>query len=146
MATRISVKNIPVGYQTIITNGTHAIVGDEPIKAKGTDLGLSPSELVLSGIAMCKATTVRSVARRNGWEIGNVDVELTQNVRRDRDRNLRVRINTAYQIDGDITDDQLNELIREADDCYVTRLVQAEWEFEESTLMRETENEDVVAA
>ena len=59
MATVIKIKNLQEGYQSIITNGTHSIVGDEPVKSKGTDLGLSPSELVLSGLAMCKVATVR---------------------------------------------------------------------------------------
>ncbi len=64
MATTIKIKNLPEGYQSIITNGTHTIVGDEPVKSNGTDLGLSPSELVLSGLAMCKVATVRFIARK----------------------------------------------------------------------------------
>lgn len=59
MATVIKIKNIEEGFQSIITNGKHTIIGDEPITSKGTDLGLAPSELVLSGLAMCKVGTVR---------------------------------------------------------------------------------------
>lgn len=70
MATEIKIKNLPEGYQSIITNGKHTIVGDEPISSKGTDLGLSPTELVLSGLAMCKVTTVRFIARKNEWNVG----------------------------------------------------------------------------
>ena len=82
MATTIKIKNLPYGYQSFITNGKHSIIGDEPIKSKGTDLGMSPSELVLSGLALCKVATVRYIARKNGWEIGDVHAELTQNVKR----------------------------------------------------------------
>ena len=39
MATVIKIKNIEEGYQSIITNGKHTIIGDEPITSKGTDLG-----------------------------------------------------------------------------------------------------------
>ena len=53
MATEIKIKNLPTGYQSIITNGTHTIIGDEPVKSKGTDLGLMPTELLLSNIGMC---------------------------------------------------------------------------------------------
>jgi len=28
MATKIKIKNLPVGYQSIISNGRHSIVGD----------------------------------------------------------------------------------------------------------------------
>lgn len=64
MATVIKIKNIEEGFQSIITNGKHTIIGDEPITSKGTDLGLAPSELVLSGLAMCKVGTVRFIARK----------------------------------------------------------------------------------
>lgn len=64
MATKIKIKNIPEGYQSIISNGKHTIIGDEPVTSKGTDLGLSPTELVLAGLAMCKVGTVRYIARK----------------------------------------------------------------------------------
>lgn len=82
MATVIKIKNIEEGFQSIITNGKHTIIGDEPITSKGTDLGLAPSELVLSGLAMCKVGTVRFIARKNNWEIENVTAELVQEVAR----------------------------------------------------------------
>ena len=99
MATQIKIKNLPEGYQSIITNGTHTIIGDEPIKSKGTDLGLSPSELVLSGLAMCKVATVRFIARKNNWEIGEVKAELTQEVKREIDglkTNVKIAISILY--------------------------------------------------
>ena len=72
MATNIKLKNLPIGYQTIISNGRHSIIGDEPINSKGTDLGFSPTDLILSSIAMCKVATVRFIARRNGGKDSNV--------------------------------------------------------------------------
>ena len=77
MATQIKIKNLPEGYQSIISNGKHSIIGDEPLSSNGTDLGLAPSELVLSGLAMCKVATIRYIARKNGWEIGKVEAILT---------------------------------------------------------------------
>ncbi|MGR3811265.1 OsmC family protein [Jiulongibacter sp. NS-SX5] len=132
MATEIKIKNIPEGYQSFISNGRHALVGDEPVKSKGTDLGFSPTELVLAGISMCKVATIRNVARRNGWEIGDVDAELSQQVKRNQDGSFKTTISSAIKIEGDISEDQKGELIREADNCYVTRLVRGEWEIEES--------------
>ena len=75
MSVKINIKNIPVGYQSIISNGKHSILGDEPLEVKGTDLGFSPVDLLLAGISMCKVATVRNVARRKGWNVGNVDAE-----------------------------------------------------------------------
>lgn len=146
MATKINIKNIPTGYQSFISNGRHAVLGDEPIKAKGTDLGFSPTEFVLAGISMCKVATVRNVARRKGWEIGNVDAEVSQVVRRGEDGSFRTVVKSAISIEGDITQEQKDILIHEADNCYVTRLVRGEWEFEESSeLETEKEIEEVVS-
>lgn len=133
MATQIKIKNIPTGYQSIITNGKHSIVGDEPIPSKGTDLGLAPTELVLAGIAMCKVATVRNVARRKGWEIGDVDAELSQVVSREKGGKLSTRVETVIHIEGDLTEDQKTKLIEEADNCYVTRMIRGEWDFAHST-------------
>jgi len=132
MATKISIKNIPTGYQSFINNGRHGIIGDEPISSKGTDLGFSPVDLILAGISMCKVATVRHVARRNGWEIGDVNAELSQVVRRDSDGKLKTKVKSAISIEGDITEEQRAKLIEEADNCYVTRMVRGEWAFEDS--------------
>ncbi len=132
MATEINIKNIPTGYQSIISNGRHAIVGDEPIKSKGTDLGFSPVEFILAGISMCKVATIRNVTRRKGWEIGNVDAQLSQTVLRNADGSLKTRVKSNIQIEGDLSEEQRAELIQEADNCYVTRMVRGEWELHES--------------
>ena len=132
MATVIKIKNLPEGYQSIITNGTHSIIGDEPVKSKGTDLGLSPSELVLSGLAMCKVATVRFIARKNNWEIGEVRAELSQEVKRDGN-GLKTNIKVAIHIDGDISQEQKDELLKQANACYVHRQIMGEWNIEHAT-------------
>ena len=40
---------------------------------------------------MCKVATVRNVCRRNGWEIGNVEAEVTQKVIKKPDGTLKQR-------------------------------------------------------
>ena len=134
MATTIKIKNIPEGYQSFISNGRHALVGDEPVNSKGTDLGFSPPEFVLAGISMCKVATVRNVARRNGWEIGNVDAEVSQKVLKKPDGSFKTKITSTITIEGDITEEQRALLIKEADNCYITRLVRGEWEFADSEI------------
>lgn len=133
MATEIKIKNIPTGYQSIISNGKHTIIGDEPVNVKGTDLGMTPTQLVLAGISMCKVATIRNVARRKGIEIGEVDAELTQVAKRNPDGTFKTEVNSAIKIAGDITQEQRDLLIQEADNCYVTRLVKGEWSINDST-------------
>ena len=132
MATTIKIKNLTEGYQSIITNGTHSIVGDEPVKSKGTDLGLAPSELVLSGLAMCKVATIRYIARMKNWEIGEVNAELSQEVKRAPD-GLKTNIKVAIHIEGDITQEQRDELMKQANACYIHRQIMGEWNIEHAT-------------
>lgn len=127
MATHIHIKNLPEGYQSIITNGTHTIVGDEPVSSKGTDLGLSPSELVLSGLALCKVATVRYIARKNNWPIGEVKADLVQNVQR-LPEGLRTQVKVQLQIEGELTPEQRAELLHQADHCYIHRQILSEWD------------------
>lgn len=132
MATQIKIKNLPQGFQSIISNGKHSIVGDEPIASKGTDLGLAPTELVLAGLAMCKVATVRYIARLKGWEIGNVDAELSQEVKK-TEAGLPTNVKVAIKIEGDITPEQKAELIKQADNCYIHRMFKGEWNIEGAT-------------
>lgn len=136
MATEVKVKNLPEGYQSIITNGKHTIIGDEPIKSNGTDLGLSPSELVLSGLAMCKVATVRFIARKNNWEIGEISAELSQEVKRDAG-GLKTRIIVGINIEGNITQEQKGELLKQANACYIHRQIMGEWNIEHATELAE---------
>ena len=136
MATEIKIKNLPQGFQSIISNGKHSIVGDEPIKSKGTDLGLAPTELVLAGLAMCKVATVRYIARLKNWEIGNVEGKLVQEVRREG-RKLHPHVKVQIEIEGDITDEQRTELLKQADACYIHRLLDAEWNIESAIEQQE---------
>ena len=130
MATKLQLKNLPTGFQTIISNGRHSILADEPVKSKGTDLGFSPPELLLASIGMCKAATVRYIARREGWDdrLRDVDATLEQTVRRDRKTGkLRTQINVALTIEGDLSAAERAVLVREADACYIHRMIEGDW-------------------
>lgn len=132
MATQIRVKGLPIGYQSIISNGRHAIVGDEPVTSKGTDQGFSPEDLILAALATCKVATVRNVARRKGWEIRDIDATLEMSVKRNPDRSLVSNVQVSIKIEGDLTDEQRAELLREADHCYVHRMITGEWNIEDA--------------
>ncbi len=145
MATTINIKNIPQGYQSIITNGKHTIIGDEPIKSKGTDLGLDPAELVLAGLAMCKVATVRYISRKKGWDIRDVDAQLIQEVKRGKGGHLSTRVKVAIKIEGDITQEQKDELLKQADNCYIHRMIEGDWDIEQAVeLESEFTTEEVV--
>ncbi|MCR9062681.1 MAG: OsmC family protein [Cytophagales bacterium] len=133
MATKINIKNLPLGYQSIISNGRHSVLGDEPITSKGTDLGFAPTEFHLAGLAMCKVATVRFIARKKGWTIGEVDAELEQEVIRGEGGKLSTHIKVKMSIEGDLlTAEQREELLAESDKCYVHRMIEGEWNIEKA--------------
>lgn len=122
MATVVRLTNTPKGFQTIIENGRHSLLGDEPVKSNGTDLGFAPTELVLSGLGMCKVATVRYIARKKNWEIADVKAEISQEVKF-KDGKNHIIVHTKMEILGNLTDEQRQTLISEADKCYVHRLI-----------------------
>jgi len=133
MARKINIKNLPVGYQSIISNGVHSVVGDEPLSSKGTDLGFSPEDFILSSLAMCKVATVRYIARKNNWDISDVDGELEMKVKRGEGGKLSTKVSVAIKIEGDLTEEQKSELLKQADRCYVHRMIEGQWEIGQST-------------
>jgi putative redox protein len=137
MATQVTIKNIPNGYQSIISNGRHTIVGDEPVSSKGTDLGFSPTELVLAGLAMCKVATVRFIARQKGWDdrLRDVDARLGLEVTRGEGGKLSPQVTVDMQIEGELTDAECDQLLRQADRFYVHRMFEGEWSIMGATLL-----------
>jgi putative redox protein len=137
MGKKINIKNLDTGYQSLITNGRHAIVGDEPAASAGTDLGFSPEDLILSSIAMCKVATVRYIARKNKWEIGEVDGEFELNVKRGEAGKLSTHVTAKIKIEGELTAEQKRELLKQADACYVHRMIEGEWNIENAVELTE---------
>ena len=137
MGKKINIKNLDTGYQSLITNGRHAIVGDEPAASAGTDLGFSPEDLILSSIAMCKVATVRYIARKNKWENGEVDGEFELNVKRGEAGKLSTHVTAKIKIEGKLTAEQKTELLKQADACYVHRMIEGEWNIENAVELTE---------
>lgn len=137
MGKKINIKNLSTGFQSLITNGSHAIIGDEPTASKGTGLGFSPEDLILSSIAMCKVATVRYIARKNNWEIEDVDGEFGLNVKRGEGGKLSTHVTAKIRIEGDLTAEQRTELLKQADACYVHRMIEGEWNIENAVALAE---------
>lgn len=73
--TKITVGSL-TNYQQLVTTDHHAVVADEP-EGIGDGLGPNPYELLLSALGTCTAMTVLMYARRKGWALENVAVELS---------------------------------------------------------------------
>ena len=54
----------------------HTITSDEPKDHGGEDSGPSPQELLAASLASCTAITMEMYARRKGWNISGLAVEM----------------------------------------------------------------------
>ena len=64
------------GYRTAINIRQHTIIADELIQDGGTDTGPTPMEILLGTAGACIAVTTRAYAKRKGWSLDNISVEL----------------------------------------------------------------------
>ena len=52
------------------------LLSDEPVESGGTNQGQTPYELLLGALGACTAMTISMYARRKGWPLEGVRVEL----------------------------------------------------------------------
>jgi len=129
MDTKVTIINLSTGYQSVVIQGTHAVITDEPIAAGGTDLGLSPVELLLGALGTCKVSTMRYLARKNSWDVGNIEARLTQSHIR-KNGKTHSKVSSYFRIEGSLSEMQKNDLLRYAENCHIVRLIRGEWDFE----------------
>jgi putative redox protein len=64
-------------YETTLTTGRHEIIADEPTPF-GQDKGPTPYDFLLMALGACVAMTLRMYADRKGWDLEEVQVNLSQ--------------------------------------------------------------------
>ena len=69
-------RSVGSKYTTQITMDRHSVIADEPTPA-GDDLGPSPYELLLAALGACTSMTLLMYARKKGWALEQVQIELT---------------------------------------------------------------------
>lgn len=106
----------------------HHLVADEPAGNGGGDTGPSPQELLAASLASCTAVTIEMYARRKGWEIGDVVVDVNYEPAQ---RGSPTRFGMDVHLPGDIPDEQRERLMQIAAKCPVHRTLEGEVMFDE---------------
>ncbi|MEM6374209.1 MAG: alpha/beta fold hydrolase [Pseudomonadota bacterium] len=120
----------PNGYLQDITHGTrHHILADEPRAYGGTNQGLSPYGLLSAGLAACTSMTIRMYARRKGWPLAHVSVDVSHDKvhAQDADTGVGNKIDTwnrRIMLRGALDTDQRARLLEIADRCPVHRTLE----------------------
>lgn len=114
----------PDGFQQDITSGRHHLSADEPDSYGGTDRGLSPYGLLAAALGACTSMTIRMYARRKGWPLDHVRVDVTHDKVHAQDAEARSgqkvdRFHRTICLEGDLDADQHARLMEIADKCPV---------------------------
>ncbi len=130
MAT-VLLRSVGARYTTQITTEHHTLISDEP-RPEGDDLGPTPYELLLAGLGACTSMTLLMYARRKGWPLAGVQIELEHDRVHASDcadcegtaGRLEV-IRRRIHLEGDLSADQRERLAEIARKCPVHKTLTA---------------------
>lgn len=109
-------------YVTKLSMRGHLLVADEPQGNGGKDSGPTPTELILSGLAACTASTLRMYADRKEWDVERIDLELSIHIEK-TDIGQISHIETILDITGSVTPEQKERLLEIAGKCPIHKLL-----------------------
>jgi putative redox protein len=131
--TTVTVRGSATGFAQEIIAGPHRLPADEPKSAGGTDTGLSPYDLLLAALGACTSMTVSMYARRKGWPLEEVVVNLRHSKIHADDcadcetrEGMLDRIERDIHFVGNLTPDQRTKLLEIANKCPVHRTLTSE--------------------
>ncbi len=120
----------PDGFLQDVNAGPgHHVLADEPAAYGGTDRGMSPYGFLAAGLGACTSMTIRMYARRKGWPLDHVSVDITHDKvhAQDAESGGSAKADTftrAIRLAGDLSDDQRARLLEIADKCPVHRTLE----------------------
>lgn len=122
----------PEGFlQDVVSGPKHHALADEPLAYGGTDRGMSPYGFLAAGLGACTSMTIRMYARRKGWPLTHVRVDVTHDKVHAQDAGANGAggsIDTfrrTITLEGALDDDQRAKLREIADKCPVHRTLEA---------------------
>ncbi|MGV2287074.1 OsmC family protein [Trinickia sp. YCB016] len=107
-----------VDYQVRLEDGTHTWLGDEPESAGGGDTGPTPVSLLLSSLGTCTSITLKMYAKRKGWQLDAVRVELSMETGAEGST-----ITRDIHLEGELSDEQRERLLQIANACPVHKIL-----------------------
>jgi putative redox protein len=108
---------------------THQVTADEPEETGGDDTGPSPQELLAASLASCTAITIEMYAKRKGWQIGDIAVDVNYEPAQ---RGSPTKFAMNVKLPKELPEEQRERLMQIAAKCPVHRTLEGEVMFEES--------------
>ena len=129
----VVVRGSAAGFAQDIFAGPHRMTADEPESVGGTDTGSSPYDFLLAALGACTSITVGMYARRKGWPLEEVTVNLRHSKIHASDcaecetkEGMLDRIERDVHFAGALTNEQRSKLLEIANKCPVHRTLTSE--------------------
>lgn len=128
-------------FTTTLTAGKHELIADEPTSVDGgQDKGPDPYDYLLMSLGSCTVMTIKMYAKRKGWELDDVYMELRHNKRHDEDcencDDPKSKIDVIEKeviVEGDnLSDDQIDSILDISKKCPVHRTLLGDIKIESS--------------
>lgn len=116
------------GLKHHVEVGAHKLTSDEPERHGGTDAGPNPQELLAASLASCSAITMEMYAKRKGWDIGDVVVEVDYEPAQ---RGSPTKFQMAVRLPKELPEEQREKLMQIVAKCPVHRTLEGEVMFDE---------------
>jgi len=113
------------GFLQDVQSGPHHILADEPASFGGTNKGLTPYGFLSAGLGACTSMTIRMYARRKGWPLTGVSVDISHG-KAHVDGAKIDHFNRTITLEGNLDTDQRARLLEIADKCPVHKTLEAE--------------------
>ncbi|MFC3615924.1 alpha/beta fold hydrolase [Lutimaribacter marinistellae] len=122
----------PSGFLQDVQSGpNHYVRADEPLAYGGTDLGMSPYGFLAAGLGACTSMTIRMYARRKGWPLTHVSVDVSHEKVHAQDADPSTapgkadRFARVIHLEGALDREQRQALLEIADRCPVHRTLES---------------------
>ena len=129
----VVVRGGAAGFAQEVVVGSHRMAADEPVSVGGTDTGPSPYDFLLAALGACTSITVGMYARRKGWPLQEVAVNLRHSKIHASDcaecgtrEGILDRIELDLHLSGSLTNEQRSKLLEIANKCPVHRTLTSE--------------------
>jgi putative redox protein len=109
-------------YRVTIEWRNGIIIGDEPEKIGGRDLGPDPYTLLLSSLASCTLSTLRMYIDRKGWEISQISISV--NMFQSNENGLTTQFERQITFTENITDKIKERLLIISKKCPVSKILE----------------------
>jgi len=118
------------GFKQSVSVGMHKLIADEPKSFGGTDLGMSPYQLLASGLGACTNMTIRMYARLKKLPLESVSVDISHDKVHAKDcencddKQCIDQFQRNITLTGNLDAKQRQKLLEIADKCPVHRMLE----------------------